>query len=71
MNWSAEQDKAFHKSKDVPTSSTLLVHNDSTKKIGLECDASPYGIGAVISLIMEDSEEKPIAYTSHTLTVVE
>ena len=35
------------------------------------CDAWSYGIGTVISHIMEDSEEKPIAHTFCTLTTAE
>ena len=32
------------------------------------CDASPYGVGAVLSQINEQSIEKPIAYASRTLS---
>ena len=32
------------------------------------CDASSYGIGAVISYVMDDGQERPIAYASRTLS---
>ena len=37
-------------------------------KLLLSCDASPYGIGAVISCVMDDGSEKLIAYTLRSLS---
>ena len=37
----------------------------------LACDASPYGLGAVLSQIMQDGEEHSVAYASQTLTAAE
>ena len=37
----------------------------------LTCDASQYRLGGVLSHIMDDRQEKPIAYTSRTLIAAE
>ena len=32
------------------------------------CDASPFGIGAILSHILDDATEHPDAYASHSLS---
>ena len=49
----------------------MLVHYDPTTPLGLACDASPYGLGAVLSHTMSEGVERPIAYVSRTLTEAE
>ena len=45
-----------------------MVHYDSARLLVLACVASPYRLGAVLSHIMEDGQERPVAYASCTLT---
>ena len=56
---------------DLLSSKQLLVHYDPAKKLVLSCDASSHGIGAVLSHVMGNGEERPIAFISRTLTVAE
>ena len=65
--WGKVQRAAFKEVKKLLQSSDLLVHFDPQKQLVLACDASPYGIGAVLSHVMDDGTEKPIAFASHTL----
>ena len=69
--WSQTQVKAFQQAKSLLQSSSLLVHYDEKKPFILSCDASPYGLGAVLSHQMENNIEKPIVFTSHSLTTPE
>ena len=70
-HWGPDQEQAFTKVKHLMTSSKLLVHYDPVKELVLSCDASPYGVGAVLSHIMEDGSEKPIAFASRSLAAAE
>ncbi|KAL6469072.1 hypothetical protein MHYP_G00225960 [Metynnis hypsauchen] len=70
-NWTKQCDEAFQKAKKMVTSDTVLTHYDSELPLKLVCDASPYGIGAVMSRVMNDGSERPIAFASRSLTAAE
>ena len=70
-HWNTEQQEAFDKSKKLLSSSQLLVHFNPELEIILACDASDYGIGAVLSHCMPDGSEMPIGFVSRTLTKAE
>eukprot|EP00731_Ephydatia_muelleri_P000099 Em0001g99a len=70
-SWGADQAAAFQKAKFQLTSDVLLVHFDPSKKISLSCDASPYGIGVVLSHLQDDGSDRPIAYASRSLAPAE
>ena len=65
--WGNEQQSAFEEAKRHLCSPSVLAHYDPEKPLILSADASPYGIGAVLSHQI-DGEEKPIAFVSRTLT---
>jgi len=70
-HWKAKQQAAFLESKQLLTSSRLLIHFNPKFEIVLACDASSYGIGAVLAHRLPDGTEKPIAFASCTLSSAE
>ena len=69
--WGRAERDAFSEAKRLLQSDSLLVHFDENKPLILACDASPYRVGAVLSHVMEDKSERPIADASRTLAVAE
>ena len=67
-SWGGKQQKAFKEAKNVLTSAEVLVHYDPTKQLRRSCDASPYGVGAVLSHKFDDGTEYPIAFASCSLS---
>ncbi|XP_040275489.1 uncharacterized protein K02A2.6-like [Bufo bufo] len=69
--WTDKCEEAFRLSKELILSSRVLVHYDLKKPVILACDASPYGLGAVLSHVMPDGTERPISFASRSLTSAE
>ncbi|CAI6346892.1 unnamed protein product [Macrosiphum euphorbiae] len=68
FHWGVEQKLAFKKIKESIVSENILVHYNSSWELIVASDASPIGIGAVLSHRLPDGSEKPIAFASRTLT---
>ena len=65
-DWTQECKEAFVAAKK--TAAPVLVHYDPSLPIPMAGDASAYGIGAVISHILPNGQERSIAYTSCTFS---
>lgn len=65
--WTDREQASFNTAKHLLSSDLTLVHYDLNKPLVLTCDSSEYGAGAVLSHIMEDGHERPIAMGSRTL----
>ena len=70
-DWSKDCEEAFVKAKELVTSDQVLCHHSPVKPIRLACDALPFGMGAVLSYTFEDGTQRPIAFSSRTLTKTE
>ena len=69
--WGTAQQTPFSRAKELLASSQVLVHFDQTKPLVLSCNASPYGIGAVLSHKFADGSECPVAFASRSLSPAE
>ena len=71
--WSDKCATAVSECKKAFTSDTLLLllHYNPKITLLLATDASPVGIGYVISHVMSDGSERPIAFASRRLTKAE
>ena len=67
FKWNSACDEAFSKIKEMVASDKVLIRYDPNLPVRLACDASPYGIGAVLSQVTSTGDERPIAHASRTL----
>lgn len=64
--WTRRENNAFKQAKQLLTNSEVLMHFNPELPIVLSCDASSYGVGAVLSHTV-DGINKPIAFASKTM----
>ena len=65
--WHGDQQKSFDKLKKCLSEAPVLMIYDKDLPLKLDTDASSHGLGAVLSHILEDGSERPIAYASRSL----
>lgn len=71
FEWTTECEVALQNLKKEITGANVLVHYNPKLPLLLATDASPVGLGAVISHIMPDGSERPIAFASRSLSLAE
>lgn len=69
-SWGTEHENAFEFIKKELASDNTLAHFNQDAKIILTVDASPFGLGAILSQI-EKGIERPICYASRSLNAAE
>ncbi|XP_058042036.1 uncharacterized protein K02A2.6-like, partial [Ahaetulla prasina] len=70
-SWGKAEARAFQGVKNLLSSDSLLIQYNGTLPLVLSCDASPYGVGAVLSHRVPNGTEAPIAYYSRTMSSAE
>ena len=70
FSWSSECQESFEALKTLLVSAPILGYPNEHDRFILDCDASGYGIGAVLSQV-QNGEEVVIAYASNALSKVE
>lgn len=71
FSWTTEAQHAFDRIKILLTTAPVLANPDFSKKFFLHCDASNYGIGAVLVQLDDSGQERPIAYMSRKLNTAQ
>eukprot|EP00731_Ephydatia_muelleri_P001282 Em0001g1282a len=67
-SWGSGEQAAFTKLKEMLTADTVLALFDPSLPVGISCDASETGLGAVLFHRYQDGSERPIANASKTLS---
>nr|XP_034982155.1 uncharacterized protein K02A2.6-like [Zootoca vivipara] len=69
--WTQVHQRAFDALRGMLSNRSVLTHFDESKPLVLACDASQYGLGAVLSHRDPDGSERPISFYSRTLSDTE
>ena len=69
--WTKVEQGAFEKLKEMLCSNKVLTFYDPEKCVKLDTDASSYGLGAVLSHVDSEGNERPIEFISRTLSEAE
>ena len=70
--WGPAQSQSFLAMKtELSSPDKLLAHYDPQAETQVSADASPYGLGAVMTQKQENGEWRPVAYNSRALSDVE
>ena len=67
FEWTEAQQNAFDTLKKKFTTAPILAYPDNDCQFHLECDASNYATGAVLSILKEDKWH-PVTYHSHSMS---
>ena len=70
-SWTNECRESFKEAKNLLKKSNVLIHYDPSLPVKLAGDASNYGVGAVLSHVTPDGQERPILFASRTLSTSE
>ena len=66
-----KQRTVFQNAKSLIHETDILVHYNPNKSLQFACDASLYGLEAILSHIIPDGTEKPVSDASRTLSNAE
>ena len=66
-----ETQQAFEELKQWLTSAPVLIMPDQTKPFQIECDASKYASGAVLTQLECNRDRHPVAFLSKTFSKME
>lgn len=71
FEWLSQHESSFAQIKTEVASDRVLIGYDASLPLVIAVDASPVGLGAVLSHRMPNGEERPIAFASRTLNAAE
>jgi hypothetical protein len=69
--WGEKEQTAFEQAKNHLTSECCLAHYDPKAKLIITSDASPTGVGVILSQVGADNRERPVAFGSRKLSSTE